>query len=135
MTDPYDIANEIVEERLAQLEQWGTQDHPSSFQNHIDPKLAKQADRWKRINAARDNEGKPSWDGILLEEVYEALSEPDPLLRRLELIQVAAVAAAEVEAIDRAVASGTAYGEDDNKLELATPKQIEDFWNDDEESE
>ena len=46
--------------------------------------------------------GAHSWDAILLEEVFEALAESDPVRRRAELVQVAAVAAAEIEAIDRA---------------------------------
>ena len=45
--------------------------------------------------------GAHSWDAILLEEVFEALAEADPVRRRAELVQVAAVAAAEIEAIDR----------------------------------
>jgi len=37
----------------------------------------------------------------LLEEVYEALCEADPDARKAELIQVAAVALAEIESINK----------------------------------
>jgi uncharacterized protein YdbL (DUF1318 family) len=100
----YDIANEIAAEREAQVEQWGQQDHPSS-QSELDAKRAeKNANHWKGVNDTRVQAGTLTWDGILLEEVWEALAEQDPAARRAELIQVAAVAAAEVEAIDRVFA-------------------------------
>ena len=100
------IAGEIVDERIAQLDKWGVQSHPSYHSANAVRQMAVLADRWKQINDARVQDGSTAWDGILLEEVYEALAEIDPLLRRAELIQVAAVAAAEVEAIDRAIEAG-----------------------------
>jgi hypothetical protein len=97
----HSIVAEIADERVRQVERWGQQDHPS-FLNHPSPReYGKHADRWKAINDARVEKGTLSWDGILLEEVYEALAEEDPIARRAELVQVAAVAAAEIEAIDR----------------------------------
>jgi malonyl CoA-acyl carrier protein transacylase len=42
-----------------------------------------------------------TWEHILTEEHYEAMAEEDPTRLREELIQVAAVAVAWVEAIDR----------------------------------
>ncbi len=96
-----DIAGEIVEERLAQHEKWGQQDHPSSYSELTIVQAGHEADHWKRVNDARVETGTLSWDGILLEEVYEALAEKDDAKRREELVQVAAVAAAEIEAIDR----------------------------------
>ncbi len=62
------------------------------------------ADYWKSINderAAGDRE-RLAWDGILLEEVYEALGEVDPGKQRAELIQAAAMCIATIEALDRA---------------------------------
>lgn len=44
---------------------------------------------------------EPTWAMILLEEVFEALSEEDPEKLREELVQVTAVAASWVDAIDR----------------------------------
>jgi hypothetical protein len=100
-----DITEEIHQERLSQIARWGQQDHPSSA-SELDRKRAeKNADHWKQRNDARAEAGILSWDGILLEEVWEALAEEDETRRREELIQVAAVAAAEVEAIDRRLAA------------------------------
>lgn len=95
------ITGEIAKEREAQEARWGQQDHPSSH-SELDIKRAeKNANRWKQINDARVADDTLTWDGILLEEVWEALAEKDDVLRRAELVQVAAVAAAEIEAIDR----------------------------------
>lgn len=99
------LADEVVDERLAQIEQWGEQNHPSVFSESDQRDFANMADYRKQINDARVELDCLAWDGILLEEVYEALGEADPLLRRQELIQVAAVALAEAECIDRVLAS------------------------------
>ncbi len=95
------IAGEIADERRRQVTRWGRQDHPSVGPAGTEP-FAPVVARWKAVNDARMASGAHSWDAILLEEVFEALAEPDPVRRRTELIQVAAVAAAEIESIDRA---------------------------------
>lgn len=97
----YDIAAEIIEERLNQIAKWGQQDHPSSFSESTRVMYGHEANHWKRVNDARVDLDCLTWDGILLEEVFEALAEKDDAKRREELVQVAAVAAAEIEAIDR----------------------------------
>ena len=94
------IAAEIAAERRRQVTRWGRQDHPSIGPAGTRP-FAPVVRRWKAINDARMASGAHSWDAILLEEVFEALVEVDPARRRAELVQVAAVAAAEIEAIDR----------------------------------
>ncbi|WP_340640860.1 sulfurtransferase [Nocardioides zhouii] len=94
------IAGEIAAERRRQVTRWGRQDHPSIGPAGSEP-FGRIADRWKAINDARMETGAHSWDAILLEEVFEALAESDPARRRAELVQLAAVAAAEIEAIDR----------------------------------
>lgn len=106
------LAGEVVSERLAQIEQWGTQDHPSTYGESDRRQAERTAEYWKAINTARVELECLSWDGILLEEVYEALAESDPLLRRMELVQVAAVALAEIESIDRAIEAGEYDGFD-----------------------
>jgi len=59
------------------------------------------AARAQRVNDLRVQRGEPAtWEMILLEEVWEALAETDPVKLRAELIQVAAVAVAWVEDID-----------------------------------
>lgn len=117
------ISAEVTAERLNQVERWGQQDHPSSYGESDRRSYERTANYWKQINDARVNLESLAWDGILLEEVYEALAEIDPLLRREELIQVAAVATAEVEAIDRRIEAGEYDGfgitEDDDSDEVA----------------
>lgn len=103
-TEIQNIVAEIATERDAQVARWGTQDHPSTYSDLDRKRAEKNANHWKQVNDARVLVDKLTWDGILLEEVWEALAERDLTARRAELIQVAAVAAAEVEAIDRALA-------------------------------
>jgi thiosulfate/3-mercaptopyruvate sulfurtransferase len=94
------IAGDIAAERRRQVARWGRQDHPSIGPAGTEP-FVPVARAWKAINDARMESGAHSWDAILLEEVFEALTEVDPARRRTELVQVAAVVAAEIEAIDR----------------------------------
>jgi hypothetical protein len=113
------VLAEVADERHRQDAKWGQQNHPDLYPDtwcHGDDNRAHyayMADYWKAKNANRvevqNNAGAPSdrnaaWDGILLEEVYEALAEEDPAKIRAELVQVAAVAAAWIEAIDRRAA-------------------------------
>lgn len=98
------IAGEIAAERRRQVARWGRQDHPSVGPAGTEP-FAPVVARWRAVNDARMESGAHSWDAILLEEVFEALVEADPVRRRAELVQVAAVAAAEIESIDRAAGS------------------------------
>jgi hypothetical protein len=110
------VLDEVAVERARQDAEWGEQNHPDLDPHDIDRivrnEYAFRADRWKQINARRAKEGCEvayrgpaesctAWDGVLLEEVYEALAESDTAKLRAELIQVAAVAVAWVEAIDR----------------------------------
>lgn len=103
-------------EREEQDAKWGEQNHPD-YDPHDIPAVMRgeyafRADRWKEINARRAERGCEvkhrlpaapctAWDGILLEEVYEALAEENPDKLRAELVQVAAVAQAWAEAIER----------------------------------
>lgn len=96
-----DILSEVHDERVNHLERWGIQDHPS-YRYETDVKeFDKKAEYYKAIWKARKGADVMSWDCILLEEVYEACAERDDEARRAELVQVAAVAVAEIEAIDR----------------------------------
>jgi hypothetical protein len=56
-------------------------------------------------HAQRGGTGTVTYADILVEEVFEALSESDPSRLRAELVQVAAVAVQWVETIDKRVAS------------------------------
>jgi len=95
---------EVEAERQAQDKRWGEQNHPQQGGNAPAKGIAhyaELADQWKRFNDARVKAGTLGFDSILLEEVYEALGEESPGLRREELLQVAAVAVCAVEALDR----------------------------------
>ncbi|MBG0830546.1 hypothetical protein HS041_22550 [Planomonospora sp. ID67723] len=95
----------IRAERARQLVKFGPQNHPDRDpleNNHAEGvEYGFHAQRWKEINAQRAQDGRTAWDGILLEEVYEALTETDPAKLREELIQVAAVCCTWIEALDR----------------------------------
>ncbi|QDQ93726.1 hypothetical protein FND50_25185 [Rhodococcus sp. WB9] len=97
MTVPLKILNEIRAERARQDEKWGEQNHfdgtGPGYQKHA------EAARQRCQNAAAL--GLVSFKDILDEEVNEAYAEDDSAKLRAELIQVAAVAVAWVEKLDR----------------------------------
>lgn len=96
-----DVLAEVRAERAAQDHKWGEQNHPDH------PHTGPSADAWAALVTLLESEARaslhrgPTWAAILLEEVGEALQEDDPARLRAELVQVAAVAVAWVEAIDR----------------------------------
>lgn len=122
------VLSEVVAERIAQDAKWGQQDHPDA-----DPvilarlntvgmygtpwavavRLAQEyeiptAARAKVICQTEALGVGATWIGIAVEELAEALEAAatgDPNKLRGELLQVAAVAIAWVEAIDRRTAS------------------------------
>lgn len=99
------VLEAVMAERQAQYEKWGEQNHPtlSLIQSH--ERFAILTNAQKRGNAERVKNGTLDWWSILSEEVFEAFAEADPAARRAELIQVAAVAVAMIEHIDRESAS------------------------------
>ena len=101
VTPTFEALMEVRAERRRQDEQWGEQNHPYRSPLSGRDGFLDLAEEWKRTNAARVDAGSLSWDGILLEEVFEALAEENKDRRIEELIQVAAVAVAMVEAIRR----------------------------------
>jgi len=97
--ETWDVIGDVLHERRVQNAKWGEQDHP-------DGTALGNYDKWSEVHAkeATNNaaaDGRCTWRLILAEEVAEAFAESDPTLLREELIQVAAVASAWVEAIDR----------------------------------
>ena len=116
-----EIVNELLQlvanEREAQVAEFGQQDHRSLYSENALREFQRKADHYHQVNDARVAEGSLSWDGILLEEVYEALSETDPVLRIEELVQVAAVALAEIEAIQRLLAEPDVDEDDDSEAD------------------
>ncbi len=107
-----DVLTEVAAERLRQNAKWGEQNHPDGtgvrdlreiLTTVLHGRPSEEAKRLNEIAVAQD---ALTWAFILMEEVLEALEERDPAQLRGELIQVAAVAAAWVEAIDRRAKDG-----------------------------
>lgn len=94
-----DVLEDVYEERIRQQGLHGQQDHPDSLYSLHG--YAEKAEYYKKLNDERVKKGTLTWDVIFLEEVFEALSEPDLRKMREELIQCAAVATAWVESLDR----------------------------------
>jgi len=92
------VLSEVAAERNAQDEKWGQQNHPDGTGGEYRAVMAEMA-RLRCQDAARA--GAVGWMHILDEEVGEAFAETDSAKLRAELVQVAAVAVAWVEAIDR----------------------------------
>lgn len=92
------VSAEIAAERAAQDAKFGEQNWADGTGG---PVMRFEADRHRDSCQYLAAHGGPDWRSILLEEVYEALAEDEATLLRTELVQVAAVAAAWIEAIDR----------------------------------
>ena len=102
------VLEEVSAERARQDDKWGEQNHPNGTRD--DRRMLRDASmptwgticyRARGLTDASAKAGSVEYLDILLEEVAEAFSESDPNLLRAELIQVAAVAVAWVEKIDR----------------------------------
>ena len=95
------VISEVTRERARQDLIWGQQNHPDGTARYLDDDIADLA---RRACELRAGDGTVTWRHILDEEVAEAFAERNPVLLRAELIQVAAVAVAWVEALDRRAA-------------------------------
>lgn len=104
-----EILNEIVAERLRQDKKWGEQNHPivrlGSHPTKWKVKLYRRAaDRARTFCDFKFANCRGDWRAILGEEVAEALAEGaagNMEKCKAELIQVAAVAVAMIECIER----------------------------------
>lgn len=93
-----EVAAEVAAERARQDAQWGEQNHPDGTHHAFAPLADAQRARTNRLAG----EACLTWREILEEEVLEALAcDPGSPELRAELVQVAAVATAWVECIDR----------------------------------
>lgn len=93
------VLTEVLRERKCQDAKWGQQDHPDGTRDDAVSRFKREGAR--EVCERKFARGAGTWQDILMEEFYEALAEEDPAKLRAELIQVAAVAVAWVEAIDR----------------------------------
>lgn len=97
-----DVLFEVYEERLRQTEKWGVQEHPMGTGPSVELFGYEIKDLLGFVTNYNDENDNPFWGTILLEEVLEALAETeDSENLRKELLQVAAVAVAAVENLDR----------------------------------
>ena len=97
------VLPEIAAERERQDERWGEQNHPDG----TGPGFAIDAKRARHNCNLAASLGLVSYRDILNEEVFEAFAESDPDKLRHELVQVAAVAVAWIEKLDRERAAST----------------------------
>jgi hypothetical protein len=92
------VTDEIQDELDRQDARWGEQNHPDGTGLTGDRELS---DDVRRFTDWMASTGNLTWRDILWEEVREAFAETDEDRLREELVQVAAVAANWVNAIDR----------------------------------
>jgi hypothetical protein len=97
------IFTEILKERINQDKKWGEQNHPMVRTKKIIKSLKNEAGIFKNQNNTDSKNGKCSWYNIFMEEFLEAFSETTPEKQREEMIQVAAVAIAIIECLDRKI--------------------------------
>jgi hypothetical protein len=107
------IGAEVIQERINQHEKWGEQNwadfSPASSRASrcVDYGIPDESVA-KDVVEFHAKSGDLTYADILLEEVSEAFSTPNKTELRKELIQVAAVAQAWVEKIDRDLAKEAA---------------------------
>jgi len=97
----FTVLMEVMRERVAQQDKWGEQNHPWLVGGHHwgNFHTADQARDMVNTLAAHPRQ-ELDYAGILTEEFHEALEAEDDDIRT-ELIQVAAVAVAAIESLDR----------------------------------
>jgi hypothetical protein len=96
------VLADVAAERQAQDDKWGSnRDFPDGTGGSF---AASLRDTAQRLTDRMAQEGTTTWKHILREEFLEAMAEEDPEQLREELVQVAAVAVAWIEAIDRRAA-------------------------------
>lgn len=127
------VLEQVAQERLRQHDKFGEQNWTDYGPDNPVP-LVSEAE----VTEAREmcqkaaDAGVVSWDLILYEELAEAFAETEPDRLRAELLQVAAVVVAWIEAIDRRAAAADRYAEIRTGLEaenddVARRQQMSDF--------
>ena len=102
-----EVVLEVITERGAQDAKWGQQDHPLGMHPTREFPWVGLLTAYTLANIARGhcewaaNAEQLTWADILAEEVFEAFAAASPAEARAELLQVAAVAVAAIESIDR----------------------------------
>jgi hypothetical protein len=96
----YGVLAEVAAERERQDAKWGEQNHPDG----TDTEYSHVAESRRAICQTLAAKDQVTWKAIADEEIWEAYAEADPPALRKELVQVASVFIAWVEAIDRRTA-------------------------------
>lgn len=97
------VLKDVLLERFNQFTKWGEQNHPSfpaEVLNHRED-WKKMEDFARRICDAATKAGTLSWMDILNEELHEAYAADNNERLREELVQLAAVAVAWIDSLDR----------------------------------
>jgi hypothetical protein len=100
------IGGEIAQERVRQVEKFGIQNHPDGTSEDN----AWMASFSRDACDAATKAGCLTWLDILREETEEAAAEENPEKLRVELLQIAAVAVAWIEDLDRRAKQASATG-------------------------
>ncbi len=99
----YNILEEVLNECERQESKWGIQRHPligpRGDVEFIRSRYQQGAEQGRAMNDSDNEHGTLGWDGILLEEVYEALAEDDVDKACEELVQVAAVCVSAIRSL------------------------------------
>jgi hypothetical protein len=92
------VAEDVWSEKKRQIEKWGIQSHPDGTGPKFHPlgrgedlTYSELADLYKAEFEVTHLDKLETWADILLEEVFEALAESNPVNLYAELYQVAAV--------------------------------------------
>ncbi|MEV0441850.1 hypothetical protein AB0I84_06065 [Streptomyces spectabilis] len=93
------VLDEIRTERARQDAKFGEQNHPDGTAADFTARAMRDSARV--VCESKAARGALTWVDVLDEEYWEARAETDPAKLRAELVQVAAVAVAWIEAIDR----------------------------------
>jgi hypothetical protein len=112
-----DVLSEVQAERLRQNAIWGEQNHPDGTGAALPDSFRGAANQARQLCELSARMGTVTWRHILLEEVAEAFESSTPHELRAELVQVAAVAAAWVQAIDRRTGDAAADDEAERALD------------------
>jgi hypothetical protein len=100
MKDMFEILSDIADERARQDTKWGVQNHPFSNETITDISSV-LVESFKQTCEATAKSGTITWYDILAEEFYEAFAETDVDKQIEEMTQVAAVAVAIIESLER----------------------------------
>jgi hypothetical protein len=98
------VLAEVRDERGRQHAKWGEQNYPDGTgdgRGGLPCWYRNEAISARQACEHAAKNGTVAWRHILDEEVCEAFAEDNPVKLRAELVQVAAVAVAWIEAIDR----------------------------------